>query len=576
MASTLCIYSARWPPRHSPKPEKHFYQEQTNSPTTVLRRSNTSALTLFRHHSGSIRKAVSIVYRLANRTTDSTPDEEDSFTLRLTRGEYLIFVRTIGTNTTQYKRVKWDYDTRRQEITIEMPSFLHEGASSACSGIMFSRSSMKVESCHSDPRDQMQLLPVRGSTGSVGVATLVPDGSSVIQGVYHTFQADNCFYTRNHVVAYGEPYPSVVLETALSQSLTKLHRRLIRWIAEGRGRVSYAVGFYIPKFEFDPLKPNRLPPTRLLAYKKGQNDPVTAVYAIKRCECRWIIDRDGKAMVGTHRISMKHFMYISKFNARVCENPDLIRPSNELLREDCVIDFAEYQAAIWHEVKNLFGGKPRRLRKSNSIPEHGKTIRDGDVDYTSDNGSDPPTSGETSMLADTSLRSEHIQRAVNRQILGELELANAQLNGLSIFDNEEDHVEEQENGDNSSETSMDHGQPGGSHHNGLFAETNEDKWPPYEVNTIENPYVASLVEDDQDACWDADDDGCNEDVEADGAAMQLVKDQLESARRQVLRRLPTHYPDDPYYDEEEDLMEDPGITEEADRPLVPFCFPHRR
>ncbi|RPA73271.1 hypothetical protein BJ508DRAFT_313955 [Ascobolus immersus RN42] len=509
---------------------------------------STSALGLFRHHSSAIREAVSIVYRLANRTVDDTPDQEDSFTVPLTRDEYSIFLRTIGTDGYRYKRVAWSYSNRRSELTIEMPGFWHEDTCGQFSGTVSIRGNGKIDSDKTlTVHEKMMLRILDGKAGEVKLAKLRPDGTGVITGSFHTFHADSCFFSKNHVEAYGKPYPPFVIENAVSQSLAKLHWRLIEWISDGQGRVSYALGFYCPKFDHERYGRDRLPPVRLVAYKKGKRDPDTGMYEVLRCECRWIVDRNGVKYDGTHRISMRHFLYIADMASRARNNPRVVRPSNGLLRETVEIPFEEYHDVLAEAITRRYPEKPH-ASPAGIKPQFGQFTFSVDL-HSDSGGSDKQSSPENSMLqSEPGNRSDFLQRAIlaDEKNVQEPDVEKDESGRSLDYDADVDVDVDQYGNDDDEGGDED----AGNQYSELGASTH--------LNHVsgEDEGIEELVDEDQGIVHDEDEDGG---IDTYDASSQLSKEQMDAwiaSRQRALAGIPRAYLDDPEYDFEEDLRED--------------------
>lgn len=112
--------------------------------------------------------------------------------------------------------------------------------------------------------------------------------------------------------AYAVPYPSFVLEVAVTQTETQLVDKLERWIVDGKGRISYAAGIWMDNPDsFDHLPPCVLVCMELKSTIGKDGKPVISA---QKTVNKLVVGRDGKIHNedAVWTIPFAHFFYLKK------------------------------------------------------------------------------------------------------------------------------------------------------------------------------------------------------------------------------------------------------------------------
>ncbi|RPA78846.1 hypothetical protein BJ508DRAFT_328876 [Ascobolus immersus RN42] len=596
--------------------------------------SSESLVSLFRGHPKPIKDAIAVVHQFA-RNEHELEQEERSVTLSLSPTDYALFLRIIDTIDIQYGSVSWDYDLRGEEITIEMLTSHHEASTSTCCTVVRGALDGEIKKYVSDPIALVQLSTVEGSTADVKMNTnpAIHGGLKVsVRGKQKKadpkkkkktktkkYQPDQQFYSMNHSLAYGCPYPPIVTETAMSQSLYKLHGRLIRWIAEGFGRITLAIGFYCPAFTWIPEDhPNRIPPVKLVTYRKvASKCGNPKIYGIEMQDCVWISDRQGNPRSGKHTIRLDQFLYIRDFKNKVARQRNnaphrLICPPLELLKAKVEINFETYHVRIRQRMMldNINGktlsssgsgsekcyavaiqNKCRKGRKKNpdedsdglSSKSSSTSSNNSMVAYSIDNANKnvatSPSTEQPELPAHDETSQPHEpnghDQANTDQDTDADDVPDSDCRTPETF--QEDY-EDQGNysfADHSfgnADTELNDSPSVSSEKDLLFRENEE----PHNVSVIQEDLLDKYgtVYDVPPATWSPLDDEKGEEMDQSEKEQRMIDEQLSRAQATAVDAIPTEYADDPDYDyemdklagveEEEDLGEEYSYTSEED------------
>ncbi|RPA71848.1 hypothetical protein BJ508DRAFT_315239 [Ascobolus immersus RN42] len=326
---------------------------QSNIANTKTHKASEKSNPLHRH-SDAVRLAISTSYRFS---TSNTPlyANEDPVAIQISEEDFKQFVHILAnTNIVSNRKVAWDYYLESTTLTVEMPSFPHEAHTSLFTRLITHHTVeiVKKEVSAADmkllePRTISSCADVKLFRSSVYNLRSTIGHEAFKRFAWFVFQPDCQWITYLAFMAYKNvTYPSVMLETAISQSLINLHQKLAQWICYGRGRISLAVGFFTPNNKWDKNDAVKLPPTKLIAYRKGGQLP-DGTYAVELDVCTWIVDDEGRQVDGKHSIPLRHFLYVKDLDKKLEKSGNgLIPVPDSLLSKVVEIDFSEYHEEL--------------------------------------------------------------------------------------------------------------------------------------------------------------------------------------------------------------------------------------
>ncbi|RPA73974.1 hypothetical protein BJ508DRAFT_313315 [Ascobolus immersus RN42] len=331
------------------------------------------------YQSSRLVAALEVAYRISHSIElDRAPRDGHSYRFRLTTAEYRQF-EDIVINTVGFRRYtfKWWFTKEIHLLSIEMPLHIHD-----CLQINFTAGLEEgINAAWPDDPEYEEFRPFTSGTSDV---SLYHDN-----GEKFTFQPDNQVSTRLQVLAYEIPYPSLVVEVAISQTIAELAHKLDAWICNGKGRMSVACGIWCREL----TSYQKLPECGLLVYILDWDQDKETPVRSKQLFHRQIVDKFGNLVNENYifKLRMEEFFYVKK---QYADDPAFPKMPKCLEGRFVEIPFKRIHKGIKKTLSDLNTGKIPKTKKqlaktrtnSSEAPKFeyqtGKKYRKFDIDMT--------------------------------------------------------------------------------------------------------------------------------------------------------------------------------------------------
>ncbi|RPA70876.1 hypothetical protein BJ508DRAFT_336684 [Ascobolus immersus RN42] len=324
----------------------HKRRDKTTNNNQSLRTGNGLLAVPIGGHSQNLRSAIAEFYRLSQRQIRQSARKDRIRTFKLSRDEASLFYKASDKLRGGKQQTKIKVSYHRGTLTITMASWYHEMSTREFADFCRDTYSYLLTSEFSGRQGPTQLRLKECGQPRLTKEYLARNQHSDTNSTVdprRTIGAvpDTGFYTGNHEICYGRLYPPVVFETAVSQSLSSLTKKLVEWVCCCMGRVCMAVGLYCPPYKLDKTKPAIAPPLRLLVYGKVDiNDTRTKFPVACLCD-EWIINPEGEVQTGHYDFPVKYFTYVQEAKRNAIGYKEVPTGLNEATMRFCFETFAE-------------------------------------------------------------------------------------------------------------------------------------------------------------------------------------------------------------------------------------------